>query len=149
MTFTAVHAQRGRLNATRDDMGCGWVWAAVHRVGPRVPLGCPECGHGVHAKVSATGMRFFSHDRGAPTCALTQESMEHHLTKLQLAHAIRAAGRPYAVLRSAVHRAGRDELAGLVVLTVGDTERRAVVDRAPALTRVVDLATGVDGGAET
>ncbi|MFD5615154.1 competence protein CoiA [Kitasatospora sp. NPDC127060] len=92
MTFTAVHAQRGRLDATRDDMGCGWAWTAVHRARPRVPLGCPECGHGVHAKVSPTGMRFFSHDRGSPTCALAQESMEHHLTKLQLAHAIRAAG---------------------------------------------------------
>ncbi|MFE4517550.1 competence protein CoiA [Kitasatospora sp. NPDC056783] len=92
MTFTAVHAQRGRLDATRDDLGCGWAWPAVHRARPRVPLRCPECGHGVHAKVSPTGMRFFSHDRGSPACALAQESMEHHLTKLQLAHAIRAAG---------------------------------------------------------
>ncbi|MFH8387524.1 competence protein CoiA [Kitasatospora sp. NPDC018058] len=92
VTFTAVHAERGRLDATRDDLGCGWAWTAVHRARPRVPLGCPECGHGVHAKVSPTGMRFFSHDRGSPACALAQESMEHYLTKLQLAHAIRAAG---------------------------------------------------------
>ncbi|KJY24741.1 hypothetical protein [Streptomyces sp. NRRL S-495] len=51
-----------------------------------------------------------------------------------------AAGCPYAVLRPAAHRAGRDELAGLVVLTAGATEHRAVVDQAPAGTRVVDLS---------
>ncbi|MFF3069459.1 competence protein CoiA [Kitasatospora sp. NPDC057936] len=92
MAFTAVHGDRGRLDATRDDLGCGWAWTAVHRARPRVPLACPECGHGLHAKVSPTGLRFFAHDRGAPTCALAQESMEHHLVKLQLAHAARAAG---------------------------------------------------------
>ncbi|MEU8928108.1 competence protein CoiA family protein [Kitasatospora sp. NPDC048545] len=92
MTFTAVYTGRGRLDATQDDLGCGWAWTEVHRARPRVPLACPECGHGMHGKVSSAGMRFFAHDRGAPTCALAQESMEHHLTKLQLAHAARAAG---------------------------------------------------------
>ncbi|MFC5889592.1 competence protein CoiA family protein [Kitasatospora sp. CM 4170] len=87
-----MHAGRGRLDATQEDLGCGWAWSEVHRVRPRVPLACPECGHGVHGKVSSAGMRFFAHDRGSPTCALAQESMEHHLTKLQLAHAVRSAG---------------------------------------------------------
>ncbi|MFF7590490.1 hypothetical protein ACFZCK_23685 [Kitasatospora purpeofusca] len=56
-----------------------------------------------------------------------------------------AAGRPYAILRSAAHGAGRDEPAGLVVLTAGATEHRAVVDRAPAGTRVVDLSVRRSG----
>ncbi|WP_431676030.1 competence protein CoiA [Kitasatospora sp. KL5] len=92
MAFTAMHAERGRLDASRDDLGCGWAWAAVHRARPRVPLTCPECGHGVHAKLSPARMRFFAHDAGAPQCTLAGESMEHHLLKLQLAGEIRAAG---------------------------------------------------------
>ncbi|MCX5215274.1 hypothetical protein OG689_39495 [Kitasatospora sp. NBC_00240] len=46
------------------------------------------------------------------------------------------SGRPYAVLRPAVDRAVWTDLAGLVVLTAGDAERRAIADRAPALTSV-------------
>ncbi|MFB7669042.1 competence protein CoiA [Kitasatospora sp. NPDC056138] len=92
MAFTAMHAERGRLDATLDDLGCTWAWTGVHRVRPRAPLTCPECRHGMHAKVSPHGMRFFAHDRGAPTCALAQESMEHHLLKLDLATEVRAAG---------------------------------------------------------
>ncbi|MFD7736673.1 competence protein CoiA, partial [Kitasatospora phosalacinea] len=92
MAITAVHAERGRIDASRDDLGCGWAWSAIHRVRPRVPLACPECGHGMHAKLSPTRLRFFAHDSGSPTCALAGESMEHHLLKLQLAGAVRAAG---------------------------------------------------------
>ncbi|MFG2823513.1 competence protein CoiA [Kitasatospora sp. NPDC048365] len=92
MAITAMHAGRGRLDASQDDLGCGWAWPAIHRVRPRVPLACPECGHGVHPKVSSGGLRFFAHDAGAPNCALAQESMEHHLLKLELAQAVRAGG---------------------------------------------------------
>ncbi|MFF2149276.1 competence protein CoiA family protein [Kitasatospora sp. NPDC058190] len=93
MAFTAVHALRGRLDASRDDLGCGWSWAAVHRARPRVPLACPDCGHSVHAKLSPRRrMRFFAHDPGAPRCALARESMDHHLIKLDLATEVRAAG---------------------------------------------------------
>ncbi|GAA2752855.1 competence protein CoiA family protein [Kitasatospora cinereorecta] len=92
MGITAVHAERGRVDASLPDLGCGWPWVRVHRVRPRVPLSCPECGHAVHAKVSSAGLRYFAHDPGSPACALAGESMEHHLTKLQLATAIRAAG---------------------------------------------------------
>ncbi|MFI1712613.1 competence protein CoiA [Streptomyces litmocidini] len=92
MGFTAQHDGRGRLDATQADLGCGWVWEAVHRARPRVAMTCPECAHPVHAKVSRYGLRFFAHDPGSPTCALAGESMEHHLLKLELATAVRAAG---------------------------------------------------------
>ncbi|WP_432590492.1 competence protein CoiA family protein [Streptomyces sp. HD1123-B1] len=92
MGFTAQHDDRGRLDATQPDLGCGWAWESVHRVRPRVAMTCPECAHPLHAKVSRHGLRFFAHDPGSPTCALAGESMEHHLLKLELATAIRAAG---------------------------------------------------------
>lgn len=92
MSFTAVHPERGRLDASLTDLGCGWSWEAVHRVRPPAPLACPECGHGMHAKVSSRGLRFFAHAPGAPTCTLAEESMAHHLLKLELAQAARAAG---------------------------------------------------------
>ncbi|MFI8930628.1 competence protein CoiA family protein [Streptomyces sp. NPDC053474] len=92
VSFTAVHAGRGRLDASLPDLGCGWEWAAIHRVRPPVPLACPECGHGMHAKVSSLGLRFFAHTPGAPMCTLAEESMAHHLLKLELAQAARASG---------------------------------------------------------
>ncbi|MGW0670677.1 competence protein CoiA [Streptomyces sp. NPDC002746] len=92
MGFTAQHEGRGRLDATQPDLGCGWEWTAIHRTRPRVVMTCPECVHPLHAKVSPHGLRFFAHDPGSPTCALAGESMEHHLLKLELATAIRAAG---------------------------------------------------------
>ncbi|MFD6326800.1 competence protein CoiA family protein [Streptomyces sp. NPDC058442] len=92
MSFTAVHPGRGRLDASLPDLGCGWAWEAVHRVRPPVLMACPECGHGMHAKVSSRGLRFFAHAPGAPTCTLAEESMAHHLLKLELAQAARGAG---------------------------------------------------------
>ena len=90
--MTALHPERGRIDATAQDLGCGWTWSAVHRVQPRSPLTCPECGHGLQAKVSHRGLKFFAHDPGAPTCALAGESMEHRLLKLELVLAARDAG---------------------------------------------------------
>ncbi|MBV9025599.1 MAG: competence protein CoiA [Streptomycetaceae bacterium] len=46
----------------------------------------------MHAKTSRTGLRFFAHAPGAPTCALAFESVAHHLLKLELANAARDAG---------------------------------------------------------
>ncbi|MGA5207951.1 hypothetical protein [Streptomyces variegatus] len=46
----------------------------------------------MHAKVSNLGLRFFAHASGAPTCTLAEESIAHHLLKLELAQAARAAG---------------------------------------------------------
>ncbi|SHM52820.1 competence protein CoiA [Streptomyces yunnanensis] len=92
MPMTAIHPERGRIDATAGDLGCDWTWAAIHRVRPRVPLACPECRHGVRAKVSHLGLRFFAHDPGAPTCGLAGESMEHRLLKLELVTAARNAG---------------------------------------------------------
>lgn len=92
MGLTALLPERGRLDATVDDLGCGWIWEAVHRVRPPAELRCPECGHGLRAKVSPRGLRFFAHLPGALACALAEESMAHHLLKLELATAARAAG---------------------------------------------------------
>lgn len=93
MPFTALHPEAGRLDATLFDLGCGMDWTQVHKVRPRVELSCPECGWSVHAKHSPSGVRFFCHDPGRPpSCELSNESWEHHMLKLELASAIRAAG---------------------------------------------------------
>lgn len=93
MAFAALHPEAGRIDATLEDLGCGLAWSAVYRVRPRVALRCPECGYGVHAKVSAKKLRHFAHDPGRPAdCAWLNESLEHHLLKLELATAIRTAG---------------------------------------------------------
>lgn len=92
MGFRAVHAQWGTVFAHLPGLGCGRDWADVHRVRPPEPLTCDECQHGMHAKVSPTGLRFFAHDAGAPDCASAGESLAHHLLKLELAEAAREAG---------------------------------------------------------
>lgn len=92
MPLTAVYADAGVLDLTSDTVHDDVPWSALHRARPRPPLTCRECGHGLHAKVSRTGMRFFAHDAGAPMCALAGESLAHRLLKVELASAIRAAG---------------------------------------------------------
>ncbi|MCO1575141.1 hypothetical protein M8C13_05130 [Crossiella sp. SN42] len=95
MAFAAIHPEAGRVDATRSDLGAGLVWEQVHKARPRVALTCPDCGHGVHAKVSPRprSLRFFAHNPGRPTeCAWDNESLEHHLLKLELATTIRALG---------------------------------------------------------
>ncbi|MFH8684256.1 competence protein CoiA family protein [Streptomyces lydicus] len=87
-----MHPEHGRIDATAEDLGCNWSWSAVHRVRPRAPLACPECDHGLRAKVSRRGLRFFAHDPGSPSCGLAGESMEHRLLKLELVLAARDAG---------------------------------------------------------
>ena len=82
----------GVLDATTDPVGSALSWATVHRARPRVTLMCRECGHGLHAKVSPKGLRFFAHDAAAPRCSLAGETIAHHLLKLQLASCVRDAG---------------------------------------------------------
>ncbi|MFM9607151.1 competence protein CoiA family protein [Streptomyces niveiscabiei] len=92
MAFRAVHAQWGTVFAHLPDLGCGRDWDAVWRARPAAPITCDECHHPMHAKTSRTGLRFFAHAPGAPTCALGLESVAHHLLKLELATAAREAG---------------------------------------------------------
>lgn len=93
MAFTAIHPEHGRLDATRSDLGCGLDWSQVYRVRPRVSLTCPECGWDVHAKRSPRRARYFAHNPGRPPdCQLSNESVEHHLLKLELATVVRASG---------------------------------------------------------
>ncbi|GGU82448.1 hypothetical protein GCM10010211_55550 [Streptomyces albospinus] len=99
MAFRAMHAQWGTVFAHLPDLGCGRSWAQVWKTRPPAPLACDECGHGMHAKTSRNGLRFFAHAPGAPTCALGLESIAHHLLKLELANAARDAG-AYAELEA-------------------------------------------------
>ena len=93
MGFTAVHVERGRLDATLGDLGCGWSWSEIHGRRPRVRLACPACRGPVHAKTSPLGLRFFAQDPAHPRdCTAAGETMAHHLLKLELATAVRAAG---------------------------------------------------------
>jgi competence protein CoiA len=93
VTFVALHTDRGRVDATLDDLGCGWAWSEIHRRRPRVVLCCQRCDHPVHAKVSPGGLRFFAHDPGRhPDCPAARETLEHHLLKLELATAVRSTG---------------------------------------------------------
>lgn len=92
MAFRALHPYWGTVFAHLPDLGCGQTWEAVWRVRPSAPLTCDECGHPMHAKVSSNGLRFFAHAPGAPNCALALETLAHHLLKLELANAARAAG---------------------------------------------------------
>ncbi|MFI0813424.1 competence protein CoiA [Streptomyces echinatus] len=91
MGFTAVHADWGRLDAPLDDLGCGRAWEDVHRI-KGVRLACPECGGRVFARVSSRHARHFYHQERPDDCELANESAEHHLLKLELATAARAAG---------------------------------------------------------
>ncbi|MGW9242018.1 competence protein CoiA [[Kitasatospora] papulosa] len=91
MGYTAVHPVWGRLDASLDDLGCGRTWADVHRV-KGLGLACPECGGRVFARASQHGLRHFYHRVRPPDCELANESQAHHLLKLELAVAARAAG---------------------------------------------------------
>ncbi|MFD3334631.1 competence protein CoiA family protein [Streptomyces sp. NPDC058700] len=94
MPFTALHPDLGLLDATLPDLGHGLEWARIHRAQPRFPLTCPECAWTLHPKLSGPRKRrFFCHDPGRPpSCELSNESWEHHMLKLEMAGAIRAAG---------------------------------------------------------
>ncbi|MFJ8762062.1 competence protein CoiA [Streptomyces cyaneofuscatus] len=92
MAFRAVHAEWGTVFAHLPDLGCERSWEAVWKTRPPAPLTCDECRHPMYAKTSRSGLRFFAHAPGAPTCALGLESVAHHLLKLELASAARDAG---------------------------------------------------------
>ncbi|MGI5397755.1 competence protein CoiA [Streptomyces sp. CA-251251] len=91
MGYTAVHPVWGRLDASLDDLGCGLAWADVHRV-KGLRLACPECGGRVFARASRQVIRHFYHQVRPRHCELANESVEHHLLKLELAMSARAAG---------------------------------------------------------
>lgn len=91
MGYTAVHPLWGRLDASLEDLGCGRAWTDVHRV-KELCLTCPECGGRLFARASQHGIRHFYHQVRPLDCELANESPEHHLLKLELAMAARAAG---------------------------------------------------------
>ncbi|XVS67853.1 competence protein CoiA family protein [Actinosynnema sp. CA-299493] len=125
MAFAALHPEAGRIDATQADLGRGLSWDAVHKARPRVALRCPECAHGVHAKVSRRGLRYFAHDPGRPDdCAWLSESLEHHLLKLELATAVRAVGWHAELEVRAVDGSWRAD----VLATSHDGDRRVALE---------------------
>ncbi|MFI0221498.1 hypothetical protein [Streptomyces lydicus] len=91
MQFTAEHAEWGKVDITLDDLGCSRSWEEIHRV-RGVELRCPECGGQVFARLSKLGTRHLYHRTRPPSCSLANESLEHHLLKLELVTCARAAG---------------------------------------------------------
>ncbi|MBB4929113.1 competence protein CoiA family protein [Kitasatospora kifunensis] len=91
MQFTAVHGEWGRVDVTLPDLGVGRSWEAIHRV-RGIELTCPECGGQVFARVSQLGNRHIYHRVKPPSCSLANESLEHHLLKLELVTLARAVG---------------------------------------------------------
>lgn len=89
MPLTAVHAGTVLLDATAPHLGAVLRWQEVHKVRPRAPLTCRECGATVAAKVSVRGQRFFAHD-AATGCPSTGETPAHRMLKPELAAAIRS-----------------------------------------------------------
>lgn len=95
MAFVGVHAEWGRIDATFPDLGCGQDRSALHRPKAPAPVSCHECGwqvHLVHLTHRGRDVWYLRHADGAPHCASAGESMAHHLLKLELATAARAAG---------------------------------------------------------
>lgn len=93
MPLTAQHPELGLLDAsTQDVRHGGGAWPQIYKVRPRAPLTCRGCGHGLHAKVSPNGLRFFSHDAAQSDCPTAGEGLAHRLLKLELVSAARAAG---------------------------------------------------------
>ncbi|SCF89346.1 competence protein CoiA [Streptomyces sp. MnatMP-M27] len=91
MQQTADHAEWGRLDVTVDDLGCGRSWEEIHRVSG-VELTCPECGGQVRARLSRRDTPHLYHRTKPPSCSLANESLSHHLLKLELVTCARAAG---------------------------------------------------------
>ncbi|MFE2297134.1 competence protein CoiA family protein [Streptomyces sp. NPDC059445] len=91
MGYTAVHPQWGRIDASLEDLGCGRAWSDVHRV-TGMELTCPQCQGRVFARISQHRLPHFYHQVRPPDCELANESAAHHLLKLELATAARAAG---------------------------------------------------------
>lgn len=58
MAFRAVRAQWGTVLAHLPDLGCERSWDEVWKVRPPAPLTCDECGHGMYARTSRTGLRY-------------------------------------------------------------------------------------------
>lgn len=93
MPLTAQHPELGLLDASTEELRHGeGAWPRVYKVRPRAPLTCRGCGHGLHAKVSPNGLRFFSHDAAQSQCPTAGESLAHRLLKLELVSAAQAAG---------------------------------------------------------
>lgn len=93
MPLTAQHPELGLLDASAEELRHGEsAWRRIYKVRPRAPLNCRGCGHGMHAKISPNGLRFFSHDAAPSDCPTAGESIAHRLLKLELASAARAAG---------------------------------------------------------
>ena len=76
-----------------DSTYCAYeVWSTIHRAPEPARLRCRECSGVMVAKVSKTGLRFFSHWRRPGTCTMEGESAAHRELKQRIASLIRQEG---------------------------------------------------------
>lgn len=89
---------------------------------PRVALRCPDCEHGVHAKVCPREAVLLRHNPGRPAeCAWDNESLEHHRLRLEPATTIREL-EWHTEVEVRVSTAG-DAPTGRVSATIGESVR--------------------------
>ena len=125
MAFMVWHEEWGNVDSTLLDLGCGKSWDTVHQARPRAPLTCRECRHTMTPVRSPRGLRFFRHGPRVPQCALAGgESIEHHMLKLELAQAARAAGFHAEYEVAAPDRSWRAD----VMATSADGTRRVALE---------------------
>ncbi|QJS99144.1 hypothetical protein G9272_01405 [Streptomyces asoensis] len=71
MVFVGVHGERGRIDVTQADLGCGRDRASIYKTKRPAPLTCYECDwrlHLVHETHSAYDLWFLRHANPAPHC---------------------------------------------------------------------------------
>ncbi|MET8420862.1 competence protein CoiA family protein [Streptomyces sp. NPDC079189] len=125
MAFLVWHETWGTVDSTLEDLGCGRSWDSVHHARPRAPLTCRECQHIMVPVRSPRGLHFFRHAPRAPKCSIAGgESIEHHLLKIELAHAARAAGFHAEYEVAAQDRSWRAD----VMATSADGTRRVALE---------------------
>ncbi|WTW41331.1 competence protein CoiA (plasmid) [Streptomyces sp. NBC_00016] len=136
MAFLVRHEVWGTIDATIPDLGCGRSWGTVHRVRPRAPLTCRECQHTMVPVRSPRGLRFFRHAPRAPHCSMSGgESIDHHMLKLELAHAARAAGYHAEYEVAATDRSWRAD----VMATSADGTQRVALEAQLSLITPEDI----------
>lgn len=89
MPLTALEFNDCLVDSTEmsDDL-----WLSIYKKSKGANLRCRECIGALHAKVSSTGLRFFSHTKRPESCSNEGESAEHRRLKKVVASLIREAG---------------------------------------------------------
>ncbi|MEQ6028104.1 competence protein CoiA family protein [Streptomyces salinarius] len=140
MVFVGVHGERGRIDVTQADLGCGQDRESIYKTKRPAPLTCYECDwrlHLVHKTHGAYDLWFLRHASKAPRCEARAagEGMAHHLLKLDLAHHARAAGWSAEYEVAAPDGSWRAD----VMATSPDGSRRVALEAQMASISVTDI----------